>query len=173
MGVSWSGNRNRNNNYYQNPHHPSSQLIASSSSSSSSSYSHPSQPYAAPSSFPYSTHPPTRPPPPGLPAPPPPPPIHSSYYYSGGYNACNYANPMTGRTNFGPQYHYQYNNGWAVIRPPPSMGPPLPPYVGHQQAKKVRNDVNVHKDTIRLEVDEQNPDDHLVSFVFDALLDGR
>jgi hypothetical protein len=47
-----------------------------------------------------------------------------------------------------------------------------PPYVDHQQAKKVRNDVNVHKDTLRLEVDELNPDHHLVSFIFDAMIDG-
>lgn len=53
------------------------------------------------------------------------------------------------------------------------MGPVQPPpYVDHQNAKKVRNDVNVHKDTLRLEVDEQHPDHHLVSFVFDAMFDG-
>ena len=165
MGISWSSNnsnrRRRNNNYLQNPHPPPSQLIASSSSS------YPSEPYPAPSSFPYPAHPP--------PPPPPPPPI---YYYSGGYNAYNYPNPMMGRSNFAPYGPYQ-NNGWALIRPPPQMvgplppQPPPPPYVDHQQAKKVRNDVNVHKDTLRLEVDEQNPDHHLVSFVFDALFDGR
>ncbi|KAL5787973.1 hypothetical protein ACOSP7_004922 [Xanthoceras sorbifolium] len=52
------------------------------------------------------------------------------------------------------------------------LGPP-PPYVDHHSAKKVRNDVNVHKDTLRIEVDEQNPDHVLVSFVFDAMFDGR
>lgn len=52
------------------------------------------------------------------------------------------------------------------------MGPP-PPYVDHQTAKKVRNDVNVHKDTLRILVDEQNPDHVLISFVFDAMFDGR
>lgn len=66
-------------------------------------------------------------------------------------------------------------NGWHPI-PPPTVVPPQqhspPPYVDHQSAKKVRNDVNVHKDTIRVEVDEQNPDHHLVSFRFDALFDG-
>ncbi|KAA8548589.1 hypothetical protein F0562_000273 [Nyssa sinensis] len=181
MGITWSSNRRRNNNYYQNPH-PPPHLLSSSSSSSSSSYSYPAEPYPAPSPYPYSTHhppplagppPPLRPPGP----PPPPPPIYSSYYNSGGYSACNYANPIMGRSNFGPHYAYQ-NNGWAGIRPPPVVGPPPlpplppPPYVDHQQAKKVRNDVNVHKDTLRLEVDEQNPDHYLVSFVFDALLDG-
>lgn len=78
-----------------------------------------------------------------------------------------------GRSNLGPYYAYQ-NNGWAGIRPP-VVAEPLPPvaYVEHQQAKNVNNDVNVHKDTLRLEVDEENPDHHLVSFVFDALFDGR
>lgn len=40
-------------------------------------------------------------------------------------------------------------------------------------AKKIKNDVNVHKDTIQLSSDEQSPDSHLISFTFDALADGR
>lgn len=50
-------------------------------------------------------------------------------------------------------------------------GPP-PPYVDHQQAKKVRNDVNVHRATIRLLPDQRSPDQYLVSFVYDAQVDG-
>lgn len=42
----------------------------------------------------------------------------------------------------------------------------------HQSAKKIKNDVNIHKDTIRIEVDEFNPEYHLVSFTFDAMVDG-
>ncbi|XP_059632562.1 probable E3 ubiquitin-protein ligase LUL4 [Cornus florida] len=174
MGLSWSSRRRRNNTYYQNPH-PPSQLI--SSSSSSSSYPYPSEPYPAPSPYAYPTHhppplgpPPLPGPPPPGPPPPPPPPIYSSYHYSGGYSACNYANPMVGRSNFVPYYTYQ-TNGWTGMRPP-LPPPPRPQYVDHQHAKKVRNDVNVHKDTLKLEIDEQNPDHHLVSFVFDALFDG-
>lgn len=49
----------------------------------------------------------------------------------------------------------------------------LAPYIEHQNAKKVRSDVNVHKDALKVEIDEHNPDNYLVSFVFDALLDGR
>lgn len=81
---------------------------------------------------------------------------------------------MMGRYSY--QFHYQppyYANqahGWPAPRPP--VGPP-PPYVDHQSAKKVRNDVNIHKDTLKIEVDEENPDHVLVSFVFDALFDGR
>lgn len=75
-----------------------------------------------------------------------------------------------------PPYYANQASGWPAFRPPMGQQHPLtlpPPYVEHQDAKKVRNDVNVHKDTLRLEVDEQNPDQHLVSFVFDALYDGR
>ncbi|KAM7459285.1 hypothetical protein LguiA_036728 [Lonicera macranthoides] len=165
MGISFSSNRRRNNNYFhhQNPH-PPSQLI--------SSYTSPSEhPYPAqPPTYPYPAHPPPPPPPPPSLQPPlPPGPMYSAAYYSGGYN---YINPMMGRSNLGPYYAYQ-NNGWPGIRPP-VVAAPLPPvsYVDHQQAKNVNNDVNVHKDTLTLEVDEENPDHHLVSFVFDALFDG-
>ncbi|GAB4851141.1 hypothetical protein Ancab_030435 [Ancistrocladus abbreviatus] len=74
---------------------------------------------------------------------------------------------MMGRQN----YHYYANqsNGWPPIRQPFVLPPP---YVEHQTAKKVKNDVNVRKETIRLEIDEINPDHHLVSFVFDAVFDG-
>lgn len=57
----------------------------------------------------------------------------------------------------------------------PYFGPlelPPPPRVV-APTKVVNSDVNVHKDTLRLESDELNPDRSLVSFVFDALLDGR
>ncbi|KAF8392474.1 hypothetical protein HHK36_022816 [Tetracentron sinense] len=105
--------------------------------------------------------------------PPPPPPPHLSYFqYSGGYNASGYAAPMMmGRSNF-PPYYANQSNGWPPIRSPmvPPQQPPL--YVDHQNAKKVRNDVNVHKDTIKVEVDEKNPEYHLVSFTFDAMVDG-
>lgn len=85
------------------------------------------------------------------------------YNYNYNYNnAYNYQQP----------YYANHSGGWPAMRPvlPP---PPPPPYVEHQNAKKVKNDVNVHKDTLKLEVDELNPDQHLVSFVFDALYDGR
>lgn len=58
-----------------------------------------------------------------------------------------------------------------VSLPVPSVAPPA--YVEHNQAKKVKNHVNLHKDTLKVEVDKDNPDCHLVSFVFDALFDGR
>ncbi|XP_023539072.1 probable E3 ubiquitin-protein ligase LUL4 [Cucurbita pepo subsp. pepo] len=174
MGISWS-NRRRNN-YLQNPPPPYH---------SSSSFYYPSEPTSLPP--PPQTHhfPNSHPPPPHshpytptpqpIPLPPiPPAPAPHSYYFSGGYNSCNYGNSPMGRFNFHPHYANQ-SNGWSQIRPvmvPPFLPPPSLPFVEHRQAKKVRNDVNVHKDTLRIEVDGQNPDQHLVSFVFDALYDG-
>ncbi|XP_054805880.1 probable E3 ubiquitin-protein ligase LUL4 [Prosopis cineraria] len=108
--------------------------------------------------------------------PPPPPPSHPhthSFSYSNGHNYCpNYGNSVTGRFQYQPYYVNQGTGGWPPIRPPLAPANPPPPYVDHQTAKKVKNDVNVHKDTLRLELDEHNPDQHLVSFVFDALYDG-
>ncbi|KGN57026.1 probable E3 ubiquitin-protein ligase LUL4 [Cucumis sativus] len=191
MGISWS-NRRRNN-YLQNPPPPPPPPYLS-----SSSFYYPSEPQSLspappppppppplqthqftnshpppPHSHPYSSTSQTLPLPP-IPHPPPPAPAPHSYYFSGGYNSCNYGNSSMGRFNFYPYYANQ-SNGWSQVRPPmgpPLLPPPPLPIVEHRQAKKVRNDVNVHKDTLKIEVDEQNPDHHLVSFVFDALYDG-
>ncbi|KAF8388006.1 hypothetical protein HHK36_026672 [Tetracentron sinense] len=104
---------------------------------------------------------------------PPPPPHMSHYQYSGGYNPGGHGGSMMCRPNYPPFYANQIqSNGWSGIRPPvvPMQPPPL--YVDHQNAKKVRNDVNVKKESIRVQVDEKNPDYHLVSFTFDAMVDG-
>ncbi|KAG6773245.1 hypothetical protein POTOM_020506 [Populus tomentosa] len=69
------------------------------------------------------------------------------------------------------------------------MGPPLQPstqvrhhnsglvqpprYVEHNQAKTIKNVVNVNKSSIKVFADENNLDSHLVSFTFDADVDGR
>lgn len=52
------------------------------------------------------------------------------------------------------------------------MGP-LTPYVDHQKAVTIRNDVNLKKETLRIEPDEENPGRFLVSFTFDATVTGR
>lgn len=72
-----------------------------------------------------------------------------------------------------PPFYGNHSNGWSGFRPPVAPQQRPPPYVDHQNAKKIKNDVNVHKDTIRIEVDQNNPDYQLVSFTFDALVDGR
>lgn len=62
-------------------------------------------------------------------------------------------------------------------RPPPNMypcGPVMPPtpYVEHQKAVTIRNDVNLKKESLRVEKDEENPGRFLVSFTFDATVTG-
>lgn len=42
-----------------------------------------------------------------------------------------------------------------------------------QQADTIKNIVNLHRESLQLEQDQQNPDHHLVSFVFDSLTDGK
>ncbi|KAL6191113.1 hypothetical protein ACLB2K_037505 [Fragaria x ananassa] len=192
-------NYNNNNTYYQNPppppppppqphylsnpHYysdppsfsppppprpppPPEPSFSSSSASSSSSVNFPEPnsaiiPYAAPRAAAYQAYP--------LPLPPP-----QTHYCYGQYNSCN---QMMGRYSYNQNYQPYNGNqvqvgGWPAMRPPVAPVQPPPPYVEHQNAKKVKNDVNVHKDTLRVEIDEQNPDQHLVSFVFDALYDG-
>lgn len=52
------------------------------------------------------------------------------------------------------------------------MGP-LTPCIDHQKAVTIRNDVNLKKETLRVEPDEENPGRFLVSFTFDATVTGR
>ncbi|KAK6130313.1 hypothetical protein DH2020_035944 [Rehmannia glutinosa] len=93
------------------------------------------------------------------------PPVYYPYYSSNAYAVCNHANTPVGQPYFGP-FELQPS------LPQPRVVAPQP--CGEQKAAKVVNsDVNVHKDTLRLEIDEMNPDRYLVSFVFDALVDGR
>ncbi|XP_021750318.1 probable E3 ubiquitin-protein ligase LUL3 [Chenopodium quinoa] len=198
MGISFSSGR-RNQNHHQHHHHPpyyhpnpppqppppppyyyhpsatttTSASAAAIADPSTLSLPHPPPPppqqslennYVYVSSTPYPTthyqyqHPPA---------------IQSNYCYSGWSNSYNYPNQMMGRPNF-PYIpaNYGNGNGWHQMRypVPPSQVPP--PYVEHQSAKVVKNDVNVHKDTIKLQVDENYPDHFLVSFVFDAHYDG-
>ncbi|PON41407.1 ABA insensitive ring protein [Parasponia andersonii] len=47
-----------------------------------------------------------------------------------------------------------------------------PPYVEHQKAVTIRNDVNVKKESLRVEPDEENPGRFLVAFTFDATAPG-
>lgn len=50
--------------------------------------------------------------------------------------------------------------------------PPPAPYVEHQKAVTIRNDVNLKKETLRIEPDVENPGKFLVSFTFDATVAG-
>ncbi|XVE76194.1 hypothetical protein DITRI_Ditri12bG0153700 [Diplodiscus trichospermus] len=58
-----------------------------------------------------------------------------------------------------------------------AYGPMMPaapvPYIEHQKAVTIRNDVNLKKETLKLEADEENPGKFLVAFTFDATVAGR
>ncbi|KAJ8768692.1 hypothetical protein K2173_023596 [Erythroxylum novogranatense] len=49
---------------------------------------------------------------------------------------------------------------------------PLTPSVENQKAVTIRNDVNVKKETIRIEEDDENPGKFLLTFTFDAISRG-
>nr|KYP74088.1 putative E3 ubiquitin-protein ligase MGRN1 [Cajanus cajan] len=57
-------------------------------------------------------------------------------------------------------------------RYPPAPAPAPAPYVEHQKAVTIKNDVNIKKETLRIEPDEENPGRFLVSFTFDATVSG-
>ncbi|XP_055816785.1 probable E3 ubiquitin-protein ligase LUL4 [Solanum dulcamara] len=175
MGISWS---KRHQNHHI--HHPPPQPPPPSSSIAPPfpSHSPPPPPPHPTYSFPATstTPPPSRNPYPLLTPPPQPnyPPPSNSYYHFNFSQSSYGTRPVVCHNHYPPYYHPQSNNGWGGFRPPPPPPPPIPavPYVDHQNAKKIKNDVNVHKDTIRVQVDEFNKDFHLVSFTFDALVDG-
>lgn len=50
----------------------------------------------------------------------------------------------------------------------PVVAQPQPPFVEHQKAVTIRNDVNLRKETLRIEPDEENPGKFVVAFTFDA-----
>lgn len=63
---------------------------------------------------------------------------------------------------------------WVGGRYP--CGYPVPaatPYVEHQKAVTIQHDVNLKKDTLRVEPDEYNPGKFVVTFTFDAIVAGR
>ncbi|KAD0851881.1 hypothetical protein E3N88_43628 [Mikania micrantha] len=125
-------------------------------------------------------------PPPSPLQPPPPPDMTNRYVFAA---STPYPNP--------PPY-YQYPTGSYYPPPPlpavPLQLPPehnhhriaaggtwvggrypcapvmhLPtPYVDHQKAVTIRNDVNIKKETLKIEADEENPGKFIVSFTFDA-----
>lgn len=67
------------------------------------------------------------------------------------------------------QAQAQAQANWVGGRYP--SGPVIPaqtPYIEHQKAVTIRNDVNLKKETLRIEQDEENPGRFLVSFTFDA-----
>jgi len=148
MGGSWSNNNSNNRNISRRRH---------------SYHEHyPPPPYYYYSSQPQPLMPQPQPPQGYFPSP-------HHQYYSNGYTPTN---------SMLPQPHHPF---YATTNTQPldvdvnvvQALPPPPPYTDHETAKKVRNDVNLHKHTLQLYQDPNNPDHHLISFVFDALFPGR
>lgn len=118
--------------------------------------------FAAATPYP-SQYPNPNPPPyyhyPGYYAPPPPVPTPYPHHFRGG---GIYPGPGPAHGNWvGPHY------------PCGAVPHPGVPYVDYQKAVTIRNDVNVKKETIRVEPDEENPGRFLVAFTFDATAPGR
>ncbi|KAL8480658.1 hypothetical protein ACS0TY_027268 [Phlomoides rotata] len=67
---------------------------------------------------------------------------------------------------------YNYHHLATPHRLPCGSTMRSPAYVEHQKAVTIRNDVNVKKETLRIEPDEENPGKYLVAFSFDATVAG-
>ncbi|XP_019057192.1 PREDICTED: probable E3 ubiquitin-protein ligase LUL2 [Tarenaya hassleriana] len=102
-------------------------------------------------------------------APPPLPPLAPPQYYQ--YSGYYPPPPPSIPTPYHQNPHQYHHGGWVSHGPMMPPATPLP-YVEHQKAVTIRNDVNIKKDTLRLEHDEENPGRFLVSFTFDATVDG-
>ena len=121
------------------------------------------------------------------PPPPPPPPhphhhhSHHPYYQYYPHQAPSIPLPLPAtydqhhRGGPGPHSYMDRDQAnWVGDRYP--CGPlmtPLTPYIEHQKAVTIRNDVNLKKETLRIEPDEENPGRSLVSFTFDATVPCR
>ncbi|KAG6412057.1 hypothetical protein SASPL_124720 [Salvia splendens] len=101
-------------------------------------------------------------------APPPPYYQYPGYYPPPGAAAMPMPLPA-------PYDHHHLHPNWVNGRYP--YGPMMhaaaaPPYVEHQKAVTIRNDVNLKKETLRIDPDEENPGKYLVSFTYDATVAG-
>ncbi|KAI3921681.1 hypothetical protein MKW92_049170 [Papaver armeniacum] len=72
----------------------------------------------------------------------------------------------------GPHMDPTHGNWVAGRYPCPPMPQNPTPYVEHQKAVTIRNDVNLKKETLRVEPDEENPGKFLIAFTFDATVAG-
>ncbi|KAI4386047.1 hypothetical protein MLD38_004017 [Melastoma candidum] len=123
------------------------------------------------------------------PAPQPPPPPPTQQEIPGNRYVFAAATPYSGQypNPHPPGYYPQYPGYYPP--PPPVAGPygqpygnwvggqyPCgavpPPYVEYQKAVTIRNDVNIRKESLRVEPDETDPGKYLISFAFDATAPG-
>lgn len=94
------------------------------------------------------------------------------YQYPGYYHPPPPAMPVPLPAPY--DHHHRVDPAhWVGGRYPcgPMVAPPAP-YVEHQKAVTIRNDVNLKKESLRLEPDEENPGKFLVAFTFDATVAG-
>ncbi|KAK7285063.1 hypothetical protein RJT34_19821 [Clitoria ternatea] len=108
------------------------------------------------------------------PYPNPPPPMHyPQYHYPGYYPPVPM--PHHPHQQHHPHHHHHPHMEPAWIHgryPCGPMVPPPAPFVEHQKAVTIRNDVNIKKETLRIGPDDENPSHFLVSFTFDATVSG-
>ncbi|XP_076882011.1 putative E3 ubiquitin-protein ligase LOG2 [Bidens hawaiensis] len=99
---------------------------------------------------------------------PPPPEINTTnrYVFAAASPYYEYPPPAPG----GAPYAVQ---AWVGGRYPcgPIMRTPMP-YVDHQKAVTIRNDVNVKKQSLKVEADGENPGKFVVEFTYDATVAG-
>ena len=72
-----------------------------------------------------------------------------------------------------PQMDPGHGNWVGGRYPCGPVSPPATHRLEHQKAVTIRNDVNLKKETLRIEPDEDNPGRFLVAFTFDATVAGR
>jgi len=120
-------------------------------------------------------HPPVTPPPP-----PPPDGAGNRFVYPAGappyQNYPNYYPPPPGTVPMPLPAPYDHHHRQAMdpISWRYQQQAPVPaPYVEHQKAVTIKNDVNIKKETLVIEPDEENPGFFLVTFTFDATVSGR
>ncbi|KAJ4971944.1 hypothetical protein NE237_005043 [Protea cynaroides] len=103
---------------------------------------------------------------------------HHYYQYSGYYPPPPPSMPVPLPTPYDNHHRHAaadpaaQGNSVAGGRYPCGAVPLPPPYVEHQKAVTIRNDVNIKKETLRVELDEGNPGQFLVAFTFDATVAG-
>eukprot|EP00256_Glycine_max_P060500 XP_014629361.1 probable E3 ubiquitin-protein ligase LOG2 [Glycine max] len=107
----------------------------------------------------------------GAAAPYPNPPLHyPQYHYPGYYPPVP---PMPYHPHQHQHHHRHMDPAWIQGHFP--SGPMMPnpaPFVEHQKAVTIKNDVNIRKETLKLEPDVENSGHFLVSFSFDATVSG-
>ncbi|KAJ6828749.1 putative E3 ubiquitin-protein ligase LOG2 [Iris pallida] len=165
IGSNGTGNARRRHSTYHHHHHhhppPPPPPAAPPPEASSAAANR----YVFAAASPYPPPPPQFPNPNPNPSPPLPP--HYYHYAPGGYYPPPPPMPLPLPAPYGiraPPYVPPYG---PPVPPPPPIPAPAP-YVEHQKAVTIKNDVNLQKETLRVEPDHDNPGCFLVAFTFDA-----